>query len=80
MSIEPQLVVQVPRGGEVDRRLSAQAPPSVASGQVVIDVGPTVLNLFGVAVPDYMDGKAWAVGDAAEKAQTEKEEALAEVV
>jgi len=41
VSIEPQLVVQVPRGGEVDRRLSAQAPPSVASGQVVIDVGPT---------------------------------------
>ena len=28
----------------------------------LIDVGPTVLNLFGVAVPDYMDGKALGRG------------------
>jgi predicted AlkP superfamily phosphohydrolase/phosphomutase len=48
----------------------------------LIDVGPTVLNLFGVAVPDYMDGKPWVVRDAAAKARTEKEkeEALAEVI
>ena len=24
----------------------------------LLDIGPTVLDLFGVAVPDYMDGKA----------------------
>jgi hypothetical protein len=29
-----------------------------------MDIGPTVLDLFGVAVPDYMDGKALVVGDA----------------
>jgi predicted AlkP superfamily phosphohydrolase/phosphomutase len=45
----------------------------------LIDVGPTVLNLFGVAVPDYMDGKPWVVGNAAAKTQSEKEEALAGV-
>jgi predicted AlkP superfamily phosphohydrolase/phosphomutase len=29
----------------------------------LLDIGPTVLDLFGVAVPDYMDGKALVVGD-----------------
>ena len=30
----------------------------------LMDIGPTVLDLFGVAVPGYMDGKALSVGDA----------------
>src|SRR5262249_25022048 len=30
----------------------------------LMDIGPTVLGLFGVPVPDYMDGKAMVVGDA----------------
>jgi predicted AlkP superfamily phosphohydrolase/phosphomutase len=30
----------------------------------LMDIGPTVLELFGVPVPDYMDGKALAVGEA----------------
>jgi predicted AlkP superfamily phosphohydrolase/phosphomutase len=30
----------------------------------LMDVGPTVLSLFGVPVPEYMDGKALVVGDA----------------
>jgi predicted AlkP superfamily phosphohydrolase/phosphomutase len=30
----------------------------------LMDIGPTVLELFGVEVPDYMDGKPLAVGDA----------------
>jgi predicted AlkP superfamily phosphohydrolase/phosphomutase len=30
----------------------------------LLDIGPTILELFGVDVPDYMDGKAWVVGDA----------------
>jgi predicted AlkP superfamily phosphohydrolase/phosphomutase len=29
----------------------------------LMDIGPTVLQMFGVAVPDYMDGKAMVVGD-----------------
>jgi predicted AlkP superfamily phosphohydrolase/phosphomutase len=29
----------------------------------LLDIGPTVLDLFGVAVPEYMDGKVWVVGD-----------------
>ena len=31
-----------------------------------MDIGPTVLDIFGVAVPEYMDGKPLAVGDAAD--------------
>jgi predicted AlkP superfamily phosphohydrolase/phosphomutase len=31
----------------------------------LLDIGPTVLDLFGVAVPEYMDGKAMAVGSPA---------------
>jgi predicted AlkP superfamily phosphohydrolase/phosphomutase len=31
----------------------------------LMDIGPTVLRLFGVPVPDYMDGQALALGEAA---------------
>ena len=31
----------------------------------LLDIAPTVLDLFGVKVPDYMDGKALTVGQAA---------------
>src|SRR5262249_53447152 len=46
----------------------------------LIDIAPTVLNLFGVAVPEYMDGKALVVGDRAEKTPSKREDTLAEVV
>jgi hypothetical protein len=41
VSYRPRLIVQPPRGGAVDRQLRAQAPPSVASGDVVVEPGPT---------------------------------------
>jgi hypothetical protein len=41
MSHQPRLIIQLPRGGAVDRQLAAQTPPSVSSGDVVIDPGPT---------------------------------------
>jgi len=28
-----------------------------------MDIGPTVLDMFGIDVPKYMDGKALAVAD-----------------
>jgi predicted AlkP superfamily phosphohydrolase/phosphomutase len=31
----------------------------------LLDIGPTVLDLFGIAVPEYMDGKAMVVSDPA---------------
>jgi hypothetical protein len=41
MAFQPRLIVQLPRGGTVERQLSAQALPSVASGDVVVEGGPT---------------------------------------
>jgi hypothetical protein len=41
---EPKLIIQLPRGGAVDRQLSAQAPPSVASGDVLVERGQTDLH------------------------------------
>jgi hypothetical protein len=38
---QPRLIIQLPRGGAVQRQLTAQALPSIASGEVVIEVGPT---------------------------------------
>jgi predicted AlkP superfamily phosphohydrolase/phosphomutase len=46
----------------------------------LIDIGPTVLSLFGVPVPDYMDGKSLIIGDAAAKTPSEREDTVAEVV
>ena len=37
MTSEPGLIVQLPRDGAVDRNFRADLPPSVASGQVVLD-------------------------------------------
>ena len=41
MAYSPGLIIQLPRGGAVDRQLSAQPPESVASGDVVVEGGPT---------------------------------------
>ena len=41
MASDPKLIIQLPRGGAVDRQLSADAPPSVAAGDVMIQHGPT---------------------------------------
>jgi predicted AlkP superfamily phosphohydrolase/phosphomutase len=34
-------------------------------GPRLLDIAPTILNVFGVPVPDYMDGRALPVGEAA---------------
>ena len=36
--------------------------PVEAENLRLMDVGPTVLDLFGVGVPNHMDGKVWVVG------------------
>jgi predicted AlkP superfamily phosphohydrolase/phosphomutase len=46
----------------------------------LIDIAPTVLDLFGVTVPDYMDGKALAVGSQENRAVHQREAILAEAV
>jgi predicted AlkP superfamily phosphohydrolase/phosphomutase len=42
--------------------------PVTSENARLLDVAPTVLDLFGVAVPDYMDGKPLAVGEVGIKA------------
>jgi predicted AlkP superfamily phosphohydrolase/phosphomutase len=39
--------------------------PIQAENVRIMDLGPTILRLFGVPVPEHMDGKALAVGDPA---------------
>ena len=41
MAHQPRLIIQVARGGAVERQLSADVPQAVASGEVVVDVGAT---------------------------------------
>jgi hypothetical protein len=41
MASRPNLIIQVPRGSVVERQLSAQPPPAVAGGELVIEVGMT---------------------------------------
>jgi hypothetical protein len=38
---EPALIIQVPRGGAVDRQFGAETPASVAAGVIVVERGPT---------------------------------------
>jgi hypothetical protein len=38
---EPKLIIQVPRGGAVDRQLDADPPASVKDGEVIVTAGPT---------------------------------------
>jgi hypothetical protein len=40
MTSEPGLIVQLARDGAVDRHLRADPPPSVTSGQVLLDHAP----------------------------------------
>lgn len=41
MADQPLLIIQVPSGGAVERQLTAQPLPSIASGEVVVEAGPT---------------------------------------
>jgi hypothetical protein len=41
MADQPRLIIQLPRGGAVDRQLSTQAPRSIADDDVVVSRGPT---------------------------------------
>jgi len=38
---QPRLIIQLPRGGSVERQLSAEPPQSIADGDVVVEAGPT---------------------------------------
>jgi predicted AlkP superfamily phosphohydrolase/phosphomutase len=46
----------------------------------LIDIAPTVLSMFGVDVPDYMDGKALSVDGTSEAKQLKHKDTLAEAI
>src|SRR5271167_4611860 len=41
MAFQPKLIIELPRGSAVDRQLASETLPSIASGDVVVEVGPT---------------------------------------
>lgn len=41
MGYQPRLIIELPDGGAVARQLSTRALSSVASGEVVVEAGPT---------------------------------------
>ncbi|MGD1055856.1 MAG: hypothetical protein ABR992_00425 [Solirubrobacteraceae bacterium] len=41
MTLQPNLIIQVPRGSTVERQLQARTLPSIARGEVVVEAGPT---------------------------------------
>jgi hypothetical protein len=41
MANEPRLILQLPRGGSLERQLSARGPAAVSSGEVVVELGLT---------------------------------------
>jgi hypothetical protein len=38
---QPRLIIQLPRGGAVERQFAAQPPAAVASDDVIVEAGPT---------------------------------------
>src|SRR5262249_55720782 len=46
----------------------------------LIDIAPTVLGMFGVNVPDYMDGKTLAVDGTSEAKHLKHKDTLAEAI
>jgi len=41
MADTPRLILQLPRGGEVERQMTADAPAAVTSGEIVVTVLPS---------------------------------------
>lgn len=41
MAFEPRLIIEVPQDGSVERQLKREPPEAIASGQVVVEAGPT---------------------------------------
>jgi bisphosphoglycerate-independent phosphoglycerate mutase (AlkP superfamily) len=42
----------------------------------LMDIGPTILDMFGVKVPAYMDGRPLTVSDASDHAASDRKEDL----
>jgi hypothetical protein len=41
VAYQPRLIIELPREGAVERQLSSRPLPAVASGEVVVEPGPT---------------------------------------
>jgi predicted AlkP superfamily phosphohydrolase/phosphomutase len=54
--------------------------PIASDAPRLLDLGPTVLELFGVPVPDYVDGRPLVVGENGTRPVEQKQEAPAEAI
>jgi hypothetical protein len=59
MAYQPRLIIEVPRGGPVQRQLSSDPPPSAAGDDVVIEIGAT--DEAGNLEPPYGGEAVYAV-------------------
>jgi hypothetical protein len=41
VAFDPRLIIQLPRDGSVARQLQRERPDAIASGEVVVEAGPT---------------------------------------
>jgi hypothetical protein len=41
VAFQPRLIIELPRGGAVERELSRQSLPAILSGEAVVEPGPT---------------------------------------
>ena len=41
MALQPRLIIELPRGGALEQQLGGQPPAAVASGEAVVEPGPT---------------------------------------
>jgi hypothetical protein len=41
MGLDPRLIIELPRDGSVERQLQSKPPNAIASGEVVLEAGPT---------------------------------------
>jgi hypothetical protein len=41
VTLEPKLIIELPRDGSVERQLEREHPEAIASGEVVVEAGPT---------------------------------------
>jgi hypothetical protein len=81
VSLQPRLIVEVPRDGSVALQLRREPPDPIASGEVVVEAGPTDEQgnleapaagqlVYSVPSPETLTAEADEIRDVLERAGT----------